>query len=140
MTPRVAQTPRSPTNNRHCVKLSPFFIDRPIFAAVISAFITIGGAIALFMLPISEYPEGVPPSVVVNASYPGENPKGIADTVAAPLEQAIVGVEDIMYMSSPATMDVSLAITVTFKLGADVDRAQVQVQNPLSQAFPRLPA
>jgi hydrophobe/amphiphile efflux-1 (HAE1) family protein len=121
------------------VKLSHFFIDRPIFAAVISAFITIGGAIALFMLPISEYPEVVPPSVVVNASYPGANPKVIADTVAAPLEQAIVGVEDMMYMSSSATMDGSLAITVTFKLGADVDRAQVQVQNRVSQALPRLP-
>ena len=81
------------------MKLSHFFIDRPIFAAVISAFITIGGAIALFTLPISEYPEVVPPSVVVNASYPGANPKVVADTVAAPLEQAIVGVEDMLYMS-----------------------------------------
>ena len=87
------------------MKLSHFFIDRPIFAAVISAFITIGGAIALFTLPISEYPEVVPPSIVVNASYPGANPKVVADTVAAPLEQAIVGVEDMLYMSSTATMD-----------------------------------
>jgi hydrophobe/amphiphile efflux-1 (HAE1) family protein len=121
------------------VKLSHFFIDRPIFAAVISAFITIGGAIALFALPISEYPEVVPPSVVVNASYPGANPKVVADTVAAPLEQAIVGVEDMLYMSSTATMDGGLAITITFRIGADIDRAQVQVQNRVSQTLPRLP-
>ena len=121
------------------MKLSHFFIDRPIFAAVISAFITIGGAIALFTLPISEYPEVVPPSIVVNASYPGANPKVVADTVAAPLEQAIVGVEDMLYMSSTATMDGSLAITITFRIGSDVDRAQVQVQNRVSQALPRLP-
>ena len=121
------------------MKLSHFFIDRPIFAAVISAFITIGGAIALFALPISEYPEVVPPSVVVNASYPGANPKVVADTVAAPLEQAIVGVEDMLYMSSTSTMDGSLAITITFRIGADIDRAQVQVQNRVSQTLPRLP-
>src|SRR5579872_3675091 len=84
------------------MKLSNFFIDRPIFAAVISTFITIAGLIALFKLPVSEYPEVVPPSVIVRASYPGANPKVIADTVAAPLEQAIVGVEDMLYMSSTA--------------------------------------
>jgi hydrophobe/amphiphile efflux-1 (HAE1) family protein len=121
------------------VKLSEFFIDRPIFAAVISAFITIGGAIALFKLPISEYPEVVPPTVVVKATYPGANPKVVADTVAAPLEQAIVGVEDMLYMSSTATMDGSLNLTITFRTGADIDRAQVQVQNRVSQALPRLP-
>jgi hydrophobe/amphiphile efflux-1 (HAE1) family protein len=121
------------------VKLSDFFIDRPIFAGVISAFITIVGLLALFKLPISEYPEVVPPQVVVHASYPGANPKVIADTVAAPLEQAIVGVEDMLYMSSTSTMDGSLTLTVTFKIGADIDRAQVQVQNRVSQALPRLP-
>ena len=121
------------------MKLSDFFIDRPIFAAVLSAFITIGGAIALFKLPISEYPEVVPPSVVVRATYPGANPKVVADTVAAPLEQQIVGVEDMMYMSSTSTMDGSLYLTVTFKQGADIDRAQVQVQNRVAQALPRLP-
>jgi hydrophobe/amphiphile efflux-1 (HAE1) family protein len=121
------------------VKLSDFFIDRPIFAAVLSAFITIGGAIALLKLPISEYPEVVPPSVVVRATYPGANPKVVADTVAAPLEQQIVGVEDMMYMSSTSTGDGSLYLTVTFKQGADIDRAQVQVQNRVSQALPRLP-
>lgn len=121
------------------MKLSDFFIDRPIFAAVLSAFITIGGAIALFKLPISEYPEVAPPSVVVRATYPGANPKVVADTVAAPLEQQIVGVEDMMYMSSTSTMDGSLYLTVTFKQGADIDRAQVQVQNRVAQALPRLP-
>ena len=121
------------------MKLSDFFIDRPIFAAVLSAFITIGGAIALLKLPISEYPEVVPPSVVVRASYPGANPKVVADTVAAPLEQQIVGVEDMMYMSSTSTLDGSLYLTVTFRQGADIDRAQVQVQNRVSQALPRLP-
>ncbi len=121
------------------MKLSHFFIDRPIFAAVLSAFITIGGAIALFKLPVSEYPEVVPPTVVVHATYPGANPKVVADTVAAPLEQSIVGVEDMLYMSSTATMDGSLNLTITFKVGADIDRAQVQVQNRVSQALPRLP-
>jgi len=121
------------------MKLSNFFIERPIFAGVISAFITIAGLIALFKLPISEYPEVVPPSVVVHASYPGANPKVIADTVAAPLEQAIVGVEDMLYMSSTSTMDGSLTLTVTFRIGADIDRAQVQVQNRVAQALPRLP-
>jgi hydrophobe/amphiphile efflux-1 (HAE1) family protein len=121
------------------VKLSHFFIERPVFAAVLSAFITIAGAIALFQLPISEYPEVVPPSVVVRAQYPGANPQVIAETVASPLEQAIVGVEDMMYMSSQAAMDGTLVLTVTFKIGADIDRAQVQVQNRVSQALPRLP-
>src|SRR3982074_3754880 len=121
------------------MKISNFFIERPIFAGVISAFITIAGLIALFKLPISEYPEVVPPSVVVHASYPGANPKVIADTVAAPLEQAIVGVEDMLYMSSTSTMDGSLTLTVTFRIGADIDRAQVQVQNRVAQALPRLP-
>src|SRR5689334_256363 len=121
------------------MKLSHFFIERPVFAAVLSAFITIAGAIALFRLPISEYPEVVPPSVVVRAQYPGANPKVIAETVASPLEQAIVGVEDMMYMSSQAAMDGTMVLTVTFKIGADVDRAQVQVQNRVSQALPRLP-
>ncbi|MBV8974477.1 MAG: efflux RND transporter permease subunit, partial [Sinobacteraceae bacterium] len=119
--------------------LSDFFIERPIFAGVISAFITIAGLLALFKLPISEYPEVVPPQVVVHASYPGANPKVIADTVAAPLEQAIVGVEDMLYMSSTSTMDGALTLTVTFRIGADIDRAQVQVQNRVAQALPRLP-
>jgi multidrug efflux pump len=97
------------------MRFSSYFIDRPVFAAVLSAFITIAGAIALFKLPVSEYPEVVPPSVVVNAAYPGANPKVISETVAAPLEQEIVGVEDMLYMSSQATMDGTLALTVTFR-------------------------
>jgi hydrophobe/amphiphile efflux-1 (HAE1) family protein len=121
------------------VRVSHFFIDRPIFAGVLSAFIAIAGAIALFQLPISDYPDVVPPSVVVHASYPGANPKVVADTVAEPLEQSIVGVEDMLYMSSTATMDGGLNITITFRVGADIDRAQVQVQDRVSQALPRLP-
>src|ERR1044072_7540432 len=121
------------------MKFSSFFIDRPVFASVLSAFILIAGAISLYKLPISEYPEGVPPSVVVRAAYPGANPKVISETVAAPLEQEIVGVEDMLYMSSQATIDGSLALTVTFRIGTDIDRAQVQVQNRVAQALPRLP-
>ena len=110
-----------------------------MFASVLSAFILIAGAISLFKLPISEYPEVVPPSVVVRAAYPGANPKVISETVAAPLEQEIVGVENMLYMSSQATIDGSLALTVTFRIGTDIDRAQVQVQNRVAQALPRLP-
>ena len=121
------------------MKFSSFFIDRPVFASVLSAFILIAGAISLFKLPISEYPEVVPPSVVVRAAYPGANPKVISETVAAPLEQEIIGVENMLYMSSQATMDGTLALTVTFRIGTDIDRAQVQVQNRVQQALPRLP-
>jgi hydrophobe/amphiphile efflux-1 (HAE1) family protein len=121
------------------VKLSSYFIDRPVLASVLSAFILIAGLISLFKLPISEYPEVVPPSVVVRAAYPGANPRVISETVAAPLEQEIVGVEDMLYMSSQATMDGTLALTVTFRIGTDIDRAQVQVQNRVAQALPRLP-
>src|SRR5271169_6473119 len=121
------------------MKLSDFFIDRPIFAGVISAFITIAGLLALFKLPISEYPEVVPPSVVVHAQYPGANPKVIADTVAAPLEEQINGVEDMLYMFSQGTSDGQMTLTVTFKLGTDPDKAQELVQNRVNQALPRLP-
>jgi len=121
------------------MKFSNFFIDRPVFAAVLSAIITLAGAIALFKLPISEYPEVVPPSVVVRANYPGANPKTISENVSAVLEQEIVGVEDMLYLSSQATMDGALTLTVTFAIGTDIDRAQVQVQNRVAQALPRLP-
>src|SRR5215468_1745511 len=121
------------------MKFSSYFIDRPVFAAVLSAFILIAGAIGLFKLPVSEYPEVVPPSIVVRAAYPGANPKIISETVAAPLEQEIIGVENMLYMSSQATMDGTLALTVTFRIGTDIDRAQVQVQNRVAQALPRLP-
>src|SRR6059036_579439 len=121
------------------MNFSAFFIRRPIFAGVLSALIFIVGFIAMWRLPISEYPEVVPPTVVVQASYPGANPKTISETVAAPLEQAINGVEDSLYMFSQSTADGVMALTITFKLGTDVDLAQVQVQNRVSQALPKLP-
>jgi hydrophobe/amphiphile efflux-1 (HAE1) family protein len=121
------------------MRLSRFFIDRPIFAAVLSIVIFIAGLIAMFGLPISEYPEVVPPSVVVRAIYPGANPRVISEAVATPLEEQINGVENMLYMSSQATSDGVLTLTVTFRVGTDVDLAQVQVQNRVSQALPRLP-
>ena len=99
----------------------------------------LAGLLALPTLPISEYPEVVPPTVVVHASYPGANPKVIAETVARPLEQAINGVEGMLYQSSQATADGAMTLTVTFALGTDVDKAQVQVQNRVAQALPKLP-
>ena len=121
------------------MNISKFFIDRPIFAGVLSLIIFIGGAIAMNFLPISEYPEVVPPSVVVTAQYPGANPKTISETVATPLEEQINGVENMLYMSSQATTDGLLNITITFKLGTDPDLATQLVQNRVAQAQPRLP-
>jgi len=121
------------------MNFSQFFIQRPIFAAVLSLVILIGGAISLFQLPISEYPEVVPPTVVVRAEFPGANPKVIGETVASPLEQAITGVEGMLYMSSQATADGKLTLTITFALGTDLDNAQVQVQNRVTRTMPTLP-
>ncbi|MGY1410730.1 MULTISPECIES: efflux RND transporter permease subunit [unclassified Luteimonas] len=118
---------------------SRFFIDRPIFAAVLSIVIFAAGLIAIPLLPIGEYPEVVPPSVVVRTVYPGANPKVIAETVATPLEEAITGVEDMMYVKSVAGSDGVLQLTVTFKPGTDPDEATVKVQNRVSQALARLP-
>ncbi|HHK7963365.1 TPA: multidrug efflux RND transporter permease subunit SdeB [Serratia marcescens] len=118
---------------------SRFFIDRPIFAAVLSILIFVAGVIAIPLLPISEYPDVVPPSVQVRAEYPGANPKEIAETVATPLEEAINGVENMMYMKSVAGSDGVLVTTVTFRPGTDPDQAQVQVQNRVAQAEARLP-
>jgi multidrug efflux pump len=121
------------------MKLSQFFIARPIFAGVLSALILLAGLIALPLLPISEYPEVVPPTVIVKATYPGANPKVIAETVASPLEQSINGVEGMLYQSSQATADGVMTLTITFALHTDIDKAQVQVQNRVSQALPKLP-
>jgi len=121
------------------MNISKFFIDRPIFAGVLSVLVLLAGILAMFQLPISEYPEVVPPSVVVRAQYPGANPKVIAETVASPLEESINGVEDMLYMQSQANSDGNLTLTVNFKLGVDPDKAQQLVQNRVSQALPRLP-
>ncbi|MBP2171480.1 multidrug efflux pump [Erwinia toletana] len=118
---------------------SRFFIDRPIFAAVLSILIFVTGLISIPLLPISEYPDVVPPSVQVRAEYPGANPKVIAETVATPLEEAINGVEGMMYMKSIAGSDGVMVTTVTFRPGTDADQAQVQVQNRVAQAEARLP-
>ena len=120
------------------MRFSSFFITRPIFAAVLSAVIVVGGGLALFKLPVSEYPAVVPPTVVVRAAFPGANPKMIAETVAAPLEQQITGIENMLYMFSQATSDGALTLTLTFAVGTDLDKAQVQVQNRVAQALPRL--
>ncbi len=116
-----------------------FFINRPIFAAVLSIIIFVSGLIALPLLPVSEYPEVVPPTVQVTTQYRGANPTVISETVAAPLEEAINGVENMIYMKSVASSDGVLQIIVTFKPGTDPDTAQVQVQNRVGQALPRLP-
>ena len=121
------------------MSISSFFIDRPIFASVISIIIVVAGLVAMPLLPISEYPEIVPPTVVVAGQYPGASPKTIAETVITPLEQQINGVENAIYMNSSATPDGAFSITVTFRLGTDLDTAQVQTQNRVSQAQTRLP-
>jgi hydrophobe/amphiphile efflux-1 (HAE1) family protein len=121
------------------VNISNFFITRPIFAGVLSILITVIGAISLRSLPVSEYPEIVPPTVQVIAVYPGASPDVIGSTVSSPLEEAVNGVENSLYMSSQATADGTMSLTVTFKLGTDLDKAQVQVQNRVNQALPRLP-
>jgi multidrug efflux pump len=122
------------------MNFSKFFIDRPIFAGVLSMLIFLAGLLSLPALPISEYPEVSPPTVVVRAQYPGANPKVIAETVSTPIEEQINGVENMLYMSSQATTDGVMTLNVTFRLGTDPDKAQQLVQNRVSQAEPRLPA
>ncbi|MDB5987023.1 MAG: transporter, hydrophobe/amphiphile efflux family [Nevskia sp.] len=121
------------------MNISSFFIDRPIFATVLAIVITLAGVVAMPQLPISEYPEVVPPTVVVSGSFPGASPKTVAETVISPLEQQINGVENTLYMNSQTLADGSYSITVTFELGTNLDTAQVQVQNRVAQALPRLP-
>src|ERR1700749_4223890 len=121
------------------MNISSFFIERPIFATVLAILIMVAGLLAMTNLPISEYPEIVPPTVVVSGQYPGASPKTIAETVITPLEQQINGVENAIYTNSSSTPDGNCAITVTFKLGTNLDIAQVQTQNRVSQAEPRLP-
>ncbi len=120
--------------------MSKFFIDRPIFAAVISILITLAGFIAVFTLPIAQYPDISPPTIQVSCFYPGANAKTVADTVAIPIEQQVIGVENMLYMSSQCTNDGGYNLTVTFEVGTDLDMAQVLVQNRVNLAVPALPA
>ena len=119
--------------------ISKFFIDRPIFAAVISVVIVIAGLVYVRTLPVAQYPDVTPPTVVVTASYPGANCQTVQDTIAAPIEAQVNGVEGMMYMSSTSTNDGAYTLTVTFKLGMDSNMAQVLVQNRVSLALPVIP-
>lgn len=121
------------------MNLPRFFVDRPIFAAVLSIVITLLGGLSYFVLPVSQYPEVAPPTVVVAATYPGANAQTLAETVATPLEQEINGVENMLYLSSSSTSDGRMQIVITFKLGTNLDQAQVLVQNRVNAALPRLP-
>ncbi len=121
------------------MNFSHFFVDRPIFASVLSIVLVIVGAIAYTQLPVAQYPEIAPPTIVVRAVYPGADAETVAATVATPIEQEINGVEDMLYMSSYSSSDGAMALTITFELGTDLDEAQVLVQNRVATAEPRLP-
>ena len=118
------------------MKTSHFFIDRPIFAAVISIIITLVGGVAYFNLPVAQYPEIAPPSIQVTAQYPGASAEIVANTVATPIEQEVNGVDDMIYMTSQSTGNGAMSLTVTFKLGTNLDTAQVLVQNRVAIADP----
>ncbi|MEM8665783.1 MAG: efflux RND transporter permease subunit, partial [Pseudomonadota bacterium] len=121
------------------MRFSHFFVDRPIFATVVSLVIVIVGALAYTQLPVSQYPEIAPPTIVVRANYPGADAETVARTVATPIEQEVNGVEGMLYMSSYSTSDGAMALTITFRLGTNLDDAQVLVQNRVAIAEPRLP-
>ena len=119
--------------------LSRFFIDRPIFASVLSLLIIIAGGAAIFALPVARYPEIVPPTIQINATYPGADAQTVAESVAAPIEQELSGVKNLIYFSSQSANNGAAKITATFEIGTDQDLAAVEVQNRLSVAQPRLP-
>ena len=121
------------------MRFSLFFIDRPIFAAVISILLTLLGAVSYFGLPVTQYPEIAPPTIQISAIYPGASAEVVCDTVATPIEQEVNGVEGMLYMLSQSTGDGRVTISVTFELGTDIDDAQVLVQNRVAIATPRLP-
>src|SRR5438067_13257125 len=122
------------------MRISHFFIDRPIFASVVSIVFVILGAVAFFRLPVAQYPEIAPPTINVTGQYPGASADVVASTVVAPIEEQINGVENMLYFSSNSTADGRFSIAVSFDLGTNLDIAQVQVQNRVAIAQPRLPA
>ncbi|MDM7464439.1 MAG: efflux RND transporter permease subunit [Tepidimonas taiwanensis] len=118
---------------------SRFFIERPIFAAVLSIVVVLAGLVAMRVLPIAQYPEIAPPTVTVTASYPGASAETLATTVAAPIEEQLSGVEGLLYFSSSASSNGTVEITATFEVGTDIDKATFNVNNRVQLAMPRLP-